>query len=234
MLKDIKRMPTGISGFDEITEGGLPEGRTVLLTGSAGSGKTTFGMQFLYNGATKYGESGVFVTLQEELSDLTQDMGRYGWDIEDLSQKGKLRLVQPPVPFELADQDIKIDTMLDVIHKRVMEIDAKRIVFDSLAQLGLPYSDIIALRRDIMRLSSLLRELGCTTILITEMLDGEGKVSRYGVEEFVTQGVIILHSAPSYRAIQVSKLRGTKHDTGLHRVRITDKGISVFPGEAPF
>jgi len=233
-MSNIERVPTGINGFDDLIEGGLPRGRAILLTGAAGSGKTTFGIQFLYNGATLYNENGVYVTLQEELSDIKQDMGRYGWDLQQLINKGNLRFVQPVTPFEVASQEIKIDSVLDLIHKKVMEINAKRIVFDSLAQLGLPYSDIISLRQDIMRLSSLLRELGCTTILVTEMIEQSGKVSLYGVEEFIAQGVIVLHSTPSYRAIQVTKLRGTKHDTNLNRMRITDKGIVVIPGEAPF
>ncbi len=233
-MVDMDRVPTGIAGLDEIIEGGLPRGRTVLITGTAGSGKTTFGIQFLYSGATEYGENGLFVTLQEELPDIKEDMARYGWDLEKLGQQKKLVLIQSPVPFEIGQENIDIDAMLDTIHKRAMEVDAKRIVFDSLMQLGLPYNDIISLRRDIMRLSSLLRELGCTTMLLTEMVEGDQRVSRYGVEEFVAQGVIILHLTPAYRAIQVAKLRGTRHDTGLHRMRIGDKGIVVRPGEAPF
>lgn len=233
-MTDIERIPTGIPGLDEIIEGGLPKGRTVLVTGAAGSGKTTLGIQFLYDGAAKHGENGLFVTLQEELLDLTQDMARFGWDLEKLNQQGKLALVQPPIPFEVSQGNIDIDTILDLVHKRAVEVDAKRIVFDSLAQLGLPYADSVALRCDLMRLGAMLRELGCTTMLITEMGEGDQRVSRYGVEEFLAQGVIILHLTPTYRAIQVAKLRGTKHDTGIHRMRITDKGIVVGPGEAPF
>jgi len=230
----IERAPTGIPGIDEIIEGGLPRGRVVLVTGKAGSGKTTFGIQFLYNGATKYGDNGIFVTLQEELSDVVSDMARYNWDLKNLSAKGKLRLVQSPVPFEIDEGELRIDAILDVIHRKALEINAKRIVFDSIAQLGLPYTDIVALRRDIMRLASMLRELGCTTILLSEMPSDDQKLSRYGVEEFVTQGVIVLHFTPSYRAVQVAKMRGTKHDTNLHRMRITDKGLVVVPGETPF
>jgi KaiC/GvpD/RAD55 family RecA-like ATPase len=233
-MKQITRVSTGVPGLDEIIEGGFPRGRTVLVTGTAGSGKTTFGIQFLYEGATKFNEAGLFVTLQEELNDVIQDMGRYGWDLEKLVSENKIGLVQPPTPFEISDDDIDINTMLDLIHEKAMAIDAKRIVFDSLAQLGLPYSDVVALRRDIMRLGAMLRELGCTTLLLTEMLETDGRISRYGVEEFVTQGVIVMHLAPTYRAVQVAKLRGTNHDTGLHRMRITGKGIVVVPGETPF
>lgn len=233
-MADIERVPTGIPGLDEIIEGGLPKGRTVLVTGAAGSGKTTLGIQFLYSGATKYGENGLFVTLQEEMTDIFKDMSRYGWNLEKLSQQGKLALVQSPIPFEVSQENITIDAILDTVHRHATEVDAKRLVFDSLAQLGLPYTDLVSLRRDVIRLSSMLRELGCTTMLLTEMAGGDQRISRYGVEEFVAQGVIILHLAPTYRAIQVAKLRGTNHDTGVHRMRITEKGIEVRPGETPF
>ncbi len=233
---DIQRVATGIPGLDDIIEGGLPMGRLHLVTGTAGSGKTTFGMQFLYAGATQYNENGLFVTLQEELSDTVKDMSRYGWDLETLRNENKLALIQSPVPFEVCycPGGADIDSLLDMVHKRATEINARRLVFDSLAQLGLPYSDPVLLRRDIMRLGALLRELGCTTILITEMVEGDTRISRYGVEEFLAQGVIILHVSPTYRALQVSKMRGTRHDTGLHRMRFTEKGILVVPGAAPF
>ncbi len=230
----IKRIPTGIEGLDQIIEGGIPEGRSVIITGTAGSGKSTLGVQFLYSGAQLYGENGIFVTLQEELSDIKADMLRFGWDLQKLNDEGKLALIQSPTPFEIGGENPSIDTILDVIHKRAMEVKAKRIVFDSIAQLALPYSDVISLRRDIMRLSALLRELDCTTLMLTEMAGAENQISRYGVEEFVAQGVIVLYVTSSYRALQVTKMRGTKHDTGIHRMRITDKGIVVIPGEAPF
>ena len=233
---DIKRVATGIPGLDEIIEGGLPKGRLHLVTGTAGSGKTTLGIQFLYAGATEYGENGLFVTLQEELSDTAKDMARYGWDLEKLVQEKKLAMLPSPIPFEVSycPGGADIDSLLDTIHKKAMEVNAQRLVFDSLAQLGLPYSDPVLLRRDIMRLGALLRELGCTTLLITEMVEGDTRISRYGVEEFLAQGVIILHLSPTYRALQVSKMRGTRHDIGLHRMRFTEKGIVVIPGAAPF
>jgi KaiC/GvpD/RAD55 family RecA-like ATPase len=163
-------------------------------------------------------------------------MARYGWDLEKLRDENRLGLLQSPVPFEVSycPGGADIDTLLDTIHKRATEVNAQRLVFDSLAQLGLPYGDPVLLRRDIMRLGALLRELGCTTLLITEMVEGETRISRYGVEEFLAQGVIILHLSPTYRALQVSKMRGTRHDIGLHRMRFTEKGLLVVPGAAPF
>jgi KaiC/GvpD/RAD55 family RecA-like ATPase len=233
-MTDIPRTPSGIPGVDEILEGGIPKGRVILLTGTAGSGKTTFGLQFLHSGATEHHQNGLFITLQEELSDTIKDMSRYGWDLEKLDRERKLTLIQPAVPFEVGREAIDIDSLLDRIHRSVLEVNAERLVFDSLAQLALPYADPVALRRDVMRLGALLRELGCTAFLITEMVEGEQRISRYGVEEFLTQGVIVLHLSPTYRALQVTKMRGTNHDTKLHRMRFTEKGLAVVPGETPF
>ena len=88
-MSELTRVATGIDGFDELIEGGFPKGRIIILTGPSGSGKTTFGMQFLYNGVIKFREKGLFVTLEEELSDLTSDMGRYGWNLERLVEEKK-------------------------------------------------------------------------------------------------------------------------------------------------
>jgi KaiC/GvpD/RAD55 family RecA-like ATPase len=195
-MSDIERVSTGIPGLDDIIEGGLPKGRITVVTGPAGSGKTTLGVQFLYNGATQFGENGLFVTLEEETPDIVRDMARYGWDLKKLSEEGRFAIVHSPVPFEVSAGRIDLDAILDTIHREAMNIDAKRIVFDSLAALGLPYADPIALRRDVLRLGAMLRELGCTTLLITEMVEGEARITRYGIEQFVSQGLIVLHVTP--------------------------------------
>jgi circadian clock protein KaiC len=228
----IERASTGIHGMDELLEGGIPRGRIVALSGTAGSGKTTFGFQFLQHGIEAYNEAGVYVTLEEETADLYHDMGRYGWDLASQVEQGKLRILESPVPFEVG-APISVDDLLDRIHAAVTAVDAKRIVFDSVAALGLPYTDLVSLRRDVMRLSAMLRELGCTTLMTTEMPDGES-ITRFGIEQFVAQGAIILHLAQTYRGVEIRKMRGTRHDTNVHRMRITERGLVVSPGEHPF
>lgn len=230
--KPIERVATGVHGLDDLLEGGLPQGRIVALTGSAGSGKTTFGMQFLMQGIRADEENGVYVTLEEEEADLFQDMGRYGWDLKTLIAENKLALLRSPVPFEVG-APLPVDELLDNIHAAVSRVGAKRLVFDSVAALGLPYTDMVTLRRDVMRLCSLLRDLGCTTLLTTEMPDGD-HLTRFGIEQFVAQGAIVLHVAQTYRGIEIRKMRGTRHDTNVHRMRITDRGLVVSPGEHPF
>ncbi len=233
-MQAIERVPSGIPGLDDLMEGGLPRGRITLVTGTAGSGKTTLGMQFLWSGITEYKEAGAYVTLEEEAEDLRAEMGRYGWDLRALEEARRFRIVQSPVPFEVPGVAVSVDHLLDTIHAEAVAIDAKRIVFDSVAALGLPYGDPIQLRRDLHRLCAMLRELGCTALLLTERPEEESRTTRYDIEQFVTQGVIVLHLSRTYRGIEVRKMRGTRHDTNVHTLRITDRGIIVHPGEHPF
>lgn len=229
----IERVPIGVPGVDELIEGGLPRGRIILLSGAPGSGKTTFGFQFLHHGITACEENGVFVSLEEEIADLYQEMRRYGWNLMEFVGEKKLSLIKSAIPIAV-NTPLPVDNLMDKIHAAVTRVNAKRLVFDSLAALGLCYSDPVNLRRDVLRLCDLLRELGCTTILTNEVPQSELHGAGFGIEQLVTQGMIALHVAHTYRAIEIRKMRGTKHDTNVHRMRMTDNGLLVSPGEHPF
>lgn len=229
----IERVPTGIPGMDDLIEGGLPRGRVALVSGAAGSGKTTFGFQFLHHGITACDEHGVFVSLEEEIADLYQEMRRFGWNLMEFVGEKKLALIKSPIPVEV-NTPLTLDNLMDRIHGAVTQVNAKRLVFDSLAALGLCYSDPVNLRRDVLRLCDLIRELGCTSILTAEVPEGDHGGAGFGIEQLLTQGMIVLHVSQTYRAIEIRKMRGTKHDTNVHRLRLTDRGLFVSPGEHPF
>lgn len=229
----IERVPTGVPGLDELIEGGLPQGRIVGLTGATGSGKTTLSFQYLYHGITQHDEAGVYVTLEDEIADLYQEMARFGWDVKAKMAENKLAVVKSQIPTEV-NTPLTVDTLLDKIHSAVTQVNARRLVFDSLSAMGFCYTETINLRRDVLRLCSLLRELGCTTLLLSEMPDRGEATMRFGLAQFVTQGMMVLHMAHTYRALEVRKMRGTRHDTNVHRMRIGEHGISVSPGEHPF
>lgn len=229
----LKRSPTGVPGLDEMIEGGLPTGRIIGVTGATGSGKTTFGMQFLQHGITSLGESGVYVTLEDEVSDVVQDMSRFGWSLREQIEGNSLAIVKSFIPTEV-NTPRAVDTLLDDIHAAVTQSNAKRLVFDSLSALGFCYTETTNLRRDVLRLCALLRELGCTVVMVTEMPDRGEATMRFGLSQFVTQGMLVLHMAHAYRALEVRKMRGTRHDINVHRMHFTDHGLKVSPGDHPF
>ena len=214
----INKVPTGIPGLDEILGGGIPENRTVLISGTCGTGKTTLGMQFLTNAGP-----GIYVSFEEDLDNIREYSKTFGWDLNDMEAKGKLRLLKYD-PFRLED-------ILEVIQNNIREIGARRIVFDSISALGIYMKDVSELRRMIIQAASLMRRNKCTTLMISEVMPNSRALSRFGVEEFVADGVILMDNVVEKseikRAISVWKLRGSDHSRGIHGYSITDKGISV-------
>lgn len=229
----LRRVPSGLPGLDQMIEGGLPQGRIIGVTGATGSGKTTLGMQFLEHGISACGEPGVYVTLEDEVSDVAQDMARFGWNLRGHIEANQLAVVKSFIPTEV-NTPRAVDILLDDIHAAVTQVNAKRLVFDSLSALGFCYTETTNLRRDVLRLCALLRELGCTVIMVTEMPDRGEATMRFGLAQFVTQGMIVLHMAHAYRALEVRKMRGTRHDINVHRMHFTNHGLEASPGDHPF
>jgi KaiC/GvpD/RAD55 family RecA-like ATPase len=217
----MERVKTGIPGLDELIEGGIPEKDLVLLSGVCGAGKTIFGLQFLLSGK----DPGIYVSFEEELSKIRNTADIFKWDIEKLEKEGRLRLLKYD-PF-------KIEDIFEVIESNIRIIKAKRIVIDSISSLGIYVKDAADLRRMILQISSMLRKNSCTCILISEILAGKESLSRFNVEEFVSDGVILLHNkliADEYRrGISIWKMKTTNHSKKIHPYKITDHGITVYP-----
>ena len=215
----MNKISSGIQGLDEILGGGIPERNVILLSGTCGAGKTIFGLQFL----SSSDEPGVYVSFEEELDELREISGVFGWDIAKLEASKKLKLLKYD-PFRLED-------ILEVVENNIREIGAKRIVFDSVAALGIYMRDASELRRMILQINDIMKRNKCTTIIISEIIPGSTALSRFGVEEFVSDGVIVLENIRTggefKRAITVWKLRGVDHSRSMHPYAITGKGISV-------
>ena len=222
-----ERVKTGVPGLDEITGGGLIPKNLVLLTGTAGTGKTTTCCQFVYEGATKYKENGVYVTFEEPVESIKSSCSNYGMDFAKLEEEGKVAFVKYD-PFHIED-------IYELIETSIKKIDAKRVVIDSISALGLYVKETPEIRRMIFNIAFLLRRLNCTAILISEILPMQESLSRFGVEEFVTDGVIVLYytrKGPSFsRAITVWKMRGSHHSSKMHPYSITNKGVVIKPDE---
>lgn len=238
-LNEIQRVPTLIQGFDELIEGGFPTGRTILVSGGTGTGKTIFSMEYIVNGALK-GDSGVYVTLDERANLIREDMKRFGWDLEKLEEQGLFALIDGSVAkigipsdekLSLPATGFDLDKLLLEIMRVSKKINAKRCVIDSIPALGMNFENKHEIRKAVLKMAYLLMRMGLTSILISETEEGSRRFGRYGVEEFVADGVIVLHylgtGTTNNRTLHIRKMRATKHSENYHPIEISRKGMSI-------
>lgn len=224
---------TGIAGLDEVTFGGLPVGRSTLVCGGAGCGKTLLAMQFLINGMQDFGEPGVFVAFEESGSDLASNMASLGVDLRHLIAERKLLIDQ--VSFgdeEITDSgDFSLEGLFIRLGHAIDSIGARRVALDTLETLFVNLPNENLLRRDLRRLFEWLKNKGVTTIITAER--GERTLTRYGIEEYVSDCVIVLDhrviEQMSTRRLRVLKYRGSTHGTNEYPFLIDTHGISVLP-----
>jgi circadian clock protein KaiC len=232
-LPAIGKSPTGIGGLDEVTQGGLPRGRPSLLCGSAGCGKTLFAMTFLYNGAIEYNEPGVFLAFEEKPEDLIKNVGSLNYDVEKLIAEKKLAIdhveldrtkIEESGEYDLEGLFIRLGFAID-------SIGAKRVVVDTIETLFGGLENEQLLRSELRRLFEWLKSKNVTAIITGER--GEGTLTRYGLEEYVADCVILLdnrvHDQLSTRRLRIVKYRGSAHGTNEYPFIIDEKGITVMP-----
>jgi circadian clock protein KaiC len=232
--RGLVKAPTGIRGFDEITRGGLPAGRPTLVCGSAGCGKTLFGMEFLVRGAVDYGEPGVFVSFEESAEELTANVTSLGFDLGDLVARKKIGIDQVRVERSEIEEtgEYDLEGLFIRIGFAIDSIGAKRVVLDTLEALFSSLSNEGILRAELRRLFQWLKHRGVTAVITGER--GEGQLTRRGLEEYVSDCVILLeqrmHEDVATRRLRVVKYRGSTHGTNEYPFLIHDgRGISVLP-----
>ncbi|HIH09459.1 MAG TPA: AAA family ATPase [Candidatus Diapherotrites archaeon] len=237
----MNRVPSGVKGLDELVEGGFPEGRSILVTGGCGTGKTILCTQYIFNGAEKYNEPGIYVTLDERPELIRQDMLRFGWDLAKLEDKNLLQIIDGSLAkigmpseeeFSMPAAGFDLDRLLLEIMRTAKRIGAKRLVIDSIPALGFNFNSENEVRNAILKLSYMLMRIGVTTLMTTESsLENMSNYGKYGIEEYVTDGVVVLHymgiGTRSNRTLHIRKMRATKHSEDLHPIEITDKGVVV-------
>ena len=217
----LRRVPMGSTGIDHILNGGFPQGRTSLVAGTAGSGKTVFAVQFLVQGIRQFGEPAVFVTFEEPPEGIRENSASLGFDISGYEQDGSWAFVDAaydPYLEEEAVGGFDFGALLARIEHAVRSTGAKRIALDSLGSIFTRYADAHSVRRELLRVANELRTLGVTAVLTSERVDDYGPIGRFGIEEFVADNVLLLRNAldeeSRRRTIEVLKMRGVNHLTG--------------------
>lgn len=233
---EIERIPTGISGFDQVALGGLPAGRSTLVTGTTGSGKTLFAVEFLARGIRGFDEAGVFVTFEETPTDIRRNASSLGFPIERWEAEGRWAFVAASADVEEASTvgSYDFNALVARIEHAVRQIGARRVSLDSLGAIFTRFSDVGIVRHELFRIASSLEALGVTSVLTAERAVEHDGVSRYGIEEFVLNNVIILRNVLQQerrrRTIEIVKFRGAPHRTGEWLFAIDPlEGIVVMP-----
>ena len=229
----IAKSPTGITGLDQITEGGLPKGRPTLLCGSAGCGKTVLAMEFLVRGATEFNEPGVFMAFEESDKELSQNVASMGFGLPALSARKKILLDHVRVDRNEIEEtgDYDLEGLFIRLENAIDTIGAKRVVLDTIEALFSGFANANILRAELRRLFSWLKTKGVTAVITAET--GDGKLTRHGIEEYVADCVIVLdhrvEGQSSIRRLRVIKYRGTMHGTSEYPFLIGETGLSVLP-----
>ena len=232
----VEKIATGISSFDIIAKGGLPRNRTTLISGTAGSGKTIFAVQFLAAGI-EAGTPGVFVTFEESATDIRKNMLSFGWDLERWESEGKLAFVDAspdPMVETVETGHFDLSALLARVQHAVRKVKAERVAVDSLGAVFSQFSDQSIVRSELFRIASALKAMSVTAVLTAERTDDYGPIARFGVEEFIADNVMILRNVledeSRRRTIEILKFRGCDHQKGEYPFTIVPEGgVIVIP-----
>jgi circadian clock protein KaiC len=236
-MSEWPKLPTGIAGFDQISDGGVPKGRSTVVAGTPGSGKTLFALQFLAAGIRDFSEPGVCVTFEERPEDLIRNVESFGWDFDQLVADKRLVFVDCSpdnggIREEIGPYDLS--ALLARIENAIRSVNATRLAADAIASLLSQFHDAFVVRSELHRLHEGLRRLGVTSLITMERTDEDGSVSRLGVEEFVADNVLVLRNRldreKRRRTIEILKFRGTSHYKGEYPFTIdAEGGVTIIP-----
>ena len=247
MSDTVPTVPTGVPGLDELISGGLPKGRVVLVVGGPGAGKTILASQFLYKGIIDYNENGVFVSLDESKRHYYAEIEKFGWDFEkaeneakfnylDATRLSRIAILKEKILKEeagnLRGKEITIDKLVQELDEKIKQINAKRVVIDTLASLFYRFLDPIERRTAGVDLIEALSDIGATVIVTTE-LSQLGLKRKIMEEEFLVHGSIMMQTlfsrGTTTRGLQVEKMRGVNVNNNLVPYTIDKTGIEIFP-----
>src|SRR5579872_3459254 len=231
--RSLPKARTGIQGLDEVTYGGFPRGRPTLICGSAGAGKSLLAIEFIVRGATQFGEPGVFVAFEETAGELAQNVRSLGFDLDELARKKKLIVDFVRIERSEIDEtgDYDLEGLFIRIGAAIDAIGAKRVALDTIENLFAGLQNQGILRAELRRLFRWLKDKGVSAVITAER--GEGALTRHGLEEYVSDCVILLDhrvtNQISTRRLRIVKYRGTAHGTNEYPFLIDEGGFSVLP-----
>ncbi len=216
------RMSSGIPGLDKLMQGGFLQNDIYLVTGGTGTGKTIFCCQFLWEGLRK-GEKGIFFSLEEQPDDVIHDAENFGWDFNKFVEK-KMFKMEYQDPFEMVD-------ITTLVKEKIEKFGAKRVVIDSTSIFGMVFKDENELRKRLYELIKTLKKTNTVVLMTAEVLEDSKSLSRFGVEEFVVDGVIVLYytgiGGEEGSCLEIRKMRRTKHAKGYFSLGFSKNGLSV-------
>jgi circadian clock protein KaiC len=227
---DETRAKSGIKGFDELIEGGFERESIILVVGSAGTGKTILGLQFLHQGAKEFNESGVFISFEEEKEQIYKHAKQFGWDFENLEQKNQFRLIQ----IKPHQMDKVIEEGGGQVRDALAEVGAKRVVVDSITSYEFLFTDDYKRREKILEFFNLLKKWGLTAMIICEELPSQVEREQ-GNLSFISDAVLSMYyqhdeeKGIRIHSLEVLKMRGTRHTNKLCAISFESDGIHIYP-----
>jgi circadian clock protein KaiC len=234
----VDRCRTGIEGLDNILDGGIPRGNTVLVSGSCGTGKTTLSLEYLVRGAAE-GEKGLFLSVTEASPKILQNLSTFEFFDRRIMESGQLVFVDVPVLYEklgLSKEELSpedVDLLVSAIVRLARELKVQRLVLDSITSVCYRVRHEESIRDLILKLGKSLSDIQCTTLLVSEIGPSENRYSLYGVEEAIADGVILLGNVQRrgdlLRTLKIIKMRGTTHSRAQYVIDLTPLGILLAP-----
>lgn len=230
-IKALQKIPTGIRGFEHISQGGIPHNRITLISGSSGAGKTFFSVEFLMRSIEQFDRRCVYVATEEPIADIASNALSLGWNLGPYQDANKLAFLDAVLSMSSVEKDSDLQEIIAEITAMVEAIDASVLIIDSLGGLFRQVQNASALRRGILHLANTFKQKGLTIIITAERVAEYGAISRYNVEEFAVDNVIILRNILEEekvrRTIQILKMRGATHAKGEFPIVFTAEGINI-------
>lgn len=225
---------TGIPGVDEMIGGGLQRDSVVIVSGSPGIGKSNFAMEYIYKGATEYGENGIYLTVEDVPKNVISYGNAFGWDIEKEIRDNRIAIVSQPIYG--IDEKSKEYSTGETLGEAIKRVNAKRIVLDSVTLFKYLFKDDMSRRVNLLNFIKQVKDSGCTTLMVAEQHESTSNIT-YLDEHFLADGMMLLfwsrHKEKNERCFRVVKMRGNKINPDIRPMEITDKGVIVYPTQVP-